>query len=123
MATETPKGNACGPMGTPNAGREERIAKQERRDAIRYRAAALRLERQDGTGDSELRILRQEVRSLHDWFADLRREVARLRAELPSLLEAELARVLADQLPEALDYLLAHREVSRNGTATQAPRR
>lgn len=104
-----------GPMGTPDAGRAERIARYDRDDALRYRAAAERLGR-GGADDAE-------VHRLRDRLGDVRREMARLRAELPALVDAEVRRILADDLPEAIEYLVGRREVPRNGTAAQASHR
>lgn len=122
MTVPHPNPNGYGPLGTPNAGRDERIARREREDARRCRAAFFAVGNDDREG-AELRRLRQQVCSLKDWLGDGRRELAQLRAELPVRIEAEVQRILETDLPEAIDYLLAHREVSRNGTATQNPHR
>jgi hypothetical protein len=41
----------------------------------------------------------------------------RFRRALTDLIESEVIRILADQLPEAIEFLVANREVSRNGQA------
>jgi hypothetical protein len=41
---------------------------------------------------------------------------------LAEIIREEVRRILAEDLPEALDYLLARREVSHNGAAAKAHR-
>jgi hypothetical protein len=112
MVNSTGQDNCRGPFGTLNAGRAERIASRERFDALRYRAAAYRMDRErDSRDEADLRILRLE-RALRDALAELRggmhshdARIAALEASLPAL---------RNETAEALDYL-AHKEVSRNG--------
>jgi hypothetical protein len=47
----------------------------------------------------------------------LRLHPRRFRRALTCVIESEVVRILADQLPEAIEYLIANREVSRNGQA------
>jgi hypothetical protein len=100
------------PLGTPNVGRAERLKRYDEREALRWRMAAARLDQRPGSDDGEMRSLRAELRALRDGLTEF-------QAELPALIEAEVARVLADQLPEAMDYLLSRRGVSRNGDQTE----
>jgi hypothetical protein len=100
-----------GHLGTPNAGRAERMARAERHNTERFRGAAARLGRRD-LSEGELRSLRQEIRALRDAMNEQ-------RASLPALVEGEVVRILADQLPDAFRFL-AGKEVSRNGSAAQA---
>jgi hypothetical protein len=68
-----PDPSSYGPLGTTNAGRATRIARQERLDALRYRAAAERLDGDTRRPESaELRSLRAEVRALRDLLGSLR---------------------------------------------------
>jgi|SRR5262245_9512076 len=113
MSLPQPDPTGYGPLGTPNAGRVERMARADRADAIRYRAAAERRERDADTFDAaEVRSLCAETRRLRDQLADVRRELAHLRAELPDRISAQLA----DELPNAHALLHARPEILRNGT-------
>jgi hypothetical protein len=105
------------PVRHTDRGRKGRIAQADRRDSLRYREASSRLERDSQGNAHELRSLLDVTRWLRDQIGDLRRESAQLRAELPAWVEAEIERILADQLPEIIDYLLARMEASRNGQA------
>jgi hypothetical protein len=98
-----------GPSDTPNAGRADRITRQERRDALRYRAAADRLDHRRHRDGTELRSLWQENRALRDALSELRAE---MRAGLAALRAEQTA--IRDETAEALDYL-TRGEVSRNG--------
>jgi hypothetical protein len=113
MTISTGQGNGYGPLGTPNAGRAERIARQERSDALRYRAAASRMDRDRGKGNEiDQRTLRIG-RALQDALAELRAEMRSHDARIAAL-EASLP-ALRDETAEAL-FHLARAEVSRNGT-------
>jgi hypothetical protein len=112
-----------GPLGTPNRYRAERIARSQREDALRYRAAAQRLALNADPSDSgELRALRLETRWLRDQNGDLRRGQQQLH-ETILRLQAQLMR-LQDQMDalrhdtiEAIAYLDDTMEVSHNGRA------
>src|SRR5262249_21747153 len=118
MSLPLPDADGYGPLGTPNRGRDERIARAERERAASHYRAAMRMERDPDPIDSaELRSLRAETRQLRDWLRDLRREIAQVRGQIPAQIESEIERILADQLPEIIDYQLARREASRNGQA------
>ena len=95
-------------MGTPDAGRPERIAAYDRRRDRQYREASERNERslRRHRGTVADRALLQEVRSLRDANAELRQEIAWLRRELAAI---------RDETAEALVYL-SRTEASRNGT-------
>jgi len=116
MSLPIPDPAGYGPLGTPNRGREGRIAHADREAARRYREAALRLDRDSqSTYTAELRSLRAETRSIRDQLREVRHELAILRSELPD----RISRQLADELPEAHDALHARTEVLRNGTQTR----
>src|SRR5262245_51451000 len=109
MTLPNPDSRDNGPIfRTPNAGRDERIARSDRETARRYREAALRLDREAESTDrdAELRFLQQQIRRLTD------RLCAQRRARLA--LEDHVA-----EQADAIRYLHATRtEVSRNGTQT-----
>src|SRR5436305_523991 len=95
-----------GPLGTPNAGRAERVARHERQDALRYRAAAI--SRDQDCNDAEVRRLEQEVRCLRDM--------------MPGLTQAAFERICTDQLPEAVQYLVCRVLAEHSGPATRRAR-
>jgi hypothetical protein len=110
-----------GPLGTPDAGRAERCAAYERARFEELREAASRHDHQAASrrnyplpDDAEIRRLRAETRAL-------REELDALRSALPALIEAEVDRVLVDELPEVIKYYLSRR-TSGNGEAQPAPR-
>jgi hypothetical protein len=117
------KAEGYGPLGTPNSDRAERIARSNRKDALRYRAAAQRLEvNADRSDFGELSALRIETRWLRDQNGDLHRGQQQLH-ETILRLQAQLMR-LHDQMDalrhdtiEAIAYLDDTTEVSRNGRA------
>jgi hypothetical protein len=106
-------------LGSETAADEER-----RRNALRHREelrAGLardlrRLEREQESTPRDSGSLWREVRLLRDGLAELRAEVRRIAAETA----AETTRqALADELPEAVRYLITadHGGSQRNGTA------
>ncbi len=111
-----PTSDGFGPMGTPDLGRAERIARRERRDGDRY--AAARLEQQgvqraveSDRGDADLAALRDQLRWALDRIADLERAHARLIADM----EAR-ERALIDEVREAFSVFFGG---MMNGRAAQ----
>jgi hypothetical protein len=86
----------------------ERAAQAESR---RYATSLLRRRRVEAVRRALPPAIRRWLRAL------IRREVAKLRGELPD----RISELLAEELPEALDYSLARREGAHNGA--QANRR
>lgn len=76
------------------------IRQRRREDAMRARAADRPETRADGVPEGPALA-----------------ELSALRAELPSLVETEVQRVLAAELPAAVRYLVSAREATRNGKA------
>ena len=95
-----------GPMGTPHAGRPERIAAYDRRWQRQCREAAAQHDTAH-TEAAELGQLRREVRHLTDMLAEVRRDVR-------TIVSAEVSRLLATELPDAVRYLTGM-EAPRNG--------
>jgi hypothetical protein len=91
--------------GSKQAGDEARetIRRRERADALRNRAMAL-TDRGESHVNAETRRLRVQI-------LEVRREIAQLRAELPGRFSQQLA----EELPDAHDFLHARAGVSRNG--------
>jgi hypothetical protein len=113
-----PDPEGYGPMGTPNRGRDERIAKSDRETARRYREAAMRLERDaESTNRSELRSLHVEHHRLLDETDQLRQQFAALRSALPEIITD----ILAEDLPHAVSHLIGHHNTrtETNGSTTQ----
>ncbi len=120
MSISPHNSSGYGPLGTPDAGRTQRIASYDREAGRRYRAAA---EGIDGGKESDLRNLREEVRCLRDQIEELRRELTRQRSQFAARVESEVVHVLANQLPEAVGYLIANREALHNGKVPQSTHR
>jgi len=67
-----------GPCGTPNCGRDERIARASRDYAMRCRDAEAQVKREQARREMEI----PQLRSLRDWLADERRQRNAQIAEL-----------------------------------------
>jgi hypothetical protein len=104
-------------MGTPNAGRAESIASEQRRRAMQYREALddyLEAQRRLDYRPDDAEIVRLRTET-----CALREQVLELRAALPSLIEAEVRRILVDELPGVIAHY-ASRRASHNGQAKPA---
>ncbi len=99
-------------------GSEEAVAQERAR--IRHRRAAelLRACRPPaGDPGDQPAIGAGLAAALWSELQRVQAELDRLRAELPGIVQAEVNRLLADQLPEAIHYLLANGEARANGRA------
>jgi hypothetical protein len=96
-------------LGSEAAAADARraIDRRAREDTLRYRQLAAGPAPED---KDELHRLREEVWSLRDWIADLARELRRVREEMPETARREARALMADELPEALDYRLNGRQ-------------
>jgi hypothetical protein len=94
---------------------EERreVRQRQREDSIRYRSMALREKDKDPALAEIHRLISVAVPVM------VRAEAERIRAELVNLVEETVHRILADELPEAIDFLHTCKEASQNGQPAQ----
>lgn len=99
-----------GPIGA--AEERCRIRARQRETELRYRAAGLALDSAERNRTSARRLARLEAE-----LARSRAELRRLRAAIPELVQEEVRRLLAEELPEAVTYLMGQVPGVCNGRA------